>query len=742
MTDFVEIEGRRVGTGCPVFIIAEIGVNHNGELSLAKKLVDAAIAAGADAVKFQTFKAEDICTKDAGQAEYQTKNIGKLESQQEMLKRLELSAENHAILKKYCDERKIIFCSTPHSSTKDVDLLEELNVPLYKVGSGDLTNLPFLDYIARKGKLMIVSTGMANEAEILEAYEVIKKTGNNKVIFLKCTTNYPCPEKYANVQGVVTLGKVLPLPVGYSDHTQGYAASALAVSLGACVIEKHFTLDKTMEGPDHKASLEPQELKEFISILRNVENGEDAFESVRKLGHDPVVVLGHGKLEPYDFELKVAEVARKSVVAAVDLPIGKILEASDLAIKRPGNSLHPRYRPGLLGRKLKKSLKKDELLSFDHVDKRKILYVSGTRADYGLMKHTLEKIKDHQFLDLTVLATGMHLMPEFGKTIDLIRKDGFAVQEVNAVFTEDTKTAMSLFLGEFIQKATAVVQELRPDIILVLGDRAEMLGAAMIGTYLSIPVAHLHGGDVSSTVDEHARHAITKLAHLHLPATTKSAERISYLGEEEWRIHVVGAPGLDSIMHTPKLSKEELERRLNLDLSKPTALVLQHPVSMEVEEAAAQMRSTLEAVKEAGLQAVVVYPNADAGGRSMIEVIENYKKEPSFSIHPNLERDVFVSLMQQVAVMVGNSSSGIIEAASFGLPVVNVGSRQEGRERAENVIDAGYDREEISGVIRNTLSLGKNNCTNPYGEGKAADKIVRIFSSIEIDKTLVQKKMR
>ena len=779
MTDFVEIEGRRVGTGCPVFIIAEIGVNHNGELSLAKKLVDAAITAGADAVKFQTFKAEDICTEDAGQAEYQIKNTGKKESQQEMLKGLELSYEDHVKIKKYCDEKGIIFCSTPHSSTKDVDLLESLNVPLYKIGSGDLTNLPILDYIARKGKLMIIATGMGTLKEVYEAYETVLNAGNNNIVFLHSTSNYPFAPEEANLLAIETLRKEIPTLIGYSDNGNRYDVPILATLMGSVVVEKHFTLDRNLPGPDHKASLEPQELASCIAGIRLAEkrlqglnksfllSAAELIIEARKISKEltiPLdteiipVLLGNGIKEPMPAELRIAEMARKSIVAATDLPAGKIIEKKDLLIKRPGTGLRPKLMFGknnlVVGKKLNRSLKKDQLLSLGHlesdkdldktVDKRKILYVSGTRADYGLMKHTLQEIKNHPSLDLIILATGMHLMPEFGNTIDLVRKDGFAVREVNAVFREDTKAAMSLFIGEFIQKATAAVQELKPDIILVLGDRAEMLGAAMIGTYLSIPVAHLHGGEVSSTVDEHVRHAITKLAHLHLPATQKSAERIHNLGEEESRIHMVGAPGLDGIVHTQKLRKAELEKYLNLDLSKPTALVIQHSVSAEMELAAAQMQATLEAVQEAGLQAVIIYPNTDAGGRKIIEVIEKYRTNPSFSIHKNIPHEQFISAMSHVGVMVGNSSSGIIEAASFGLPVVNIGSRQDGRERAANVIDVGHSKEEIKNGIRTALAYKheQKSWSNPYGDGNAAERIVQILSSLEIHKNLIQKRLR
>jgi N,N'-diacetyllegionaminate synthase len=251
-----------IGIGKPCFIIAEAGVNHNGDMKLAKELVDAAVLAGVDAVKFQTFKSEDLVTESAQMAEYAKKNTGKEESQLAMLRRLELKNEDFIELKKYCDKKGIMFLSTAHTADA-VNVLNPL-MPAFKIPSGDATNIPFLAAVAKKKKPMIVSTGMADLKEVALAVATIKKQGNSKIILLHCTTNYPCPLDQVNLRAMLTLGKEFKLPIGYSDHTEGIWVSVMAVVMGATVIEKHFTLDKDMPGPDHKASLDPQELKEMV----------------------------------------------------------------------------------------------------------------------------------------------------------------------------------------------------------------------------------------------------------------------------------------------------------------------------------------------------------------------------------------------------------------------------------------------------------------------------------------------
>jgi len=330
-------------TSC--FIIAEAGVNHNGSLILAKKLIDIAKNAGADAIKFQTFTARDLVISSAEMADYQRKNIGKSKSQFEMLKKLEISQKDFIQLKKYCDKKRIIFLSTPHTENS-VDFLDSL-VPFYKVSSSDLTNIPLLHKIAKKKKMIILSTGMSDIKEIREAISAIKSEKNNNITLLHCTTSYPCPENKVNLNAMLSLKKEFKLPIGYSDHTTGIIVPIMAATLGAEIIEKHFTLDKKLPGPDHKASLEPKELEEMISMVRMVKD-----------------ILGNRVKKPTAEEQKIKKIARKSIVARVNIPKGFLIREEMLAIKRPGNGISPVYFNKIIGKKAKNDLKEDTLIKF------------------------------------------------------------------------------------------------------------------------------------------------------------------------------------------------------------------------------------------------------------------------------------------------------------------------------------------------------------------------------------------
>ncbi len=329
----------------PCFIIAEAGINHNGSLDLAKKLVDAAVEAGVDAVKFQTFKSEYLVAEDVEMADYQEKNTGRKESQLEMLKRLELSKEDFKELKEYCDEKGTVFLSTPHTEDA-VDFLEPL-VPAYKVGSGDLTNLSFLEKIAQKKKPIILSTGMADLKEVEQAVRTIKKAGNENVILLHCVTNYPCPIEEVNLKAILTLKNKFNLPVGYSDHTLGITVSIMAAAMGAQVLEKHFTLDNNLAGPDHKASLNPEELKAMVKAVRNVEKS-----------------FGDGVKKPTPSEEIIKKEVRKSIIANTDIPEGTEITRDMLIIKRPGTGILPKNLDKIVGKKTKKDIRKDALISF------------------------------------------------------------------------------------------------------------------------------------------------------------------------------------------------------------------------------------------------------------------------------------------------------------------------------------------------------------------------------------------
>jgi N-acetylneuraminate synthase len=332
------IDGYSIGIGCPCFVIAEAGVNHNGELEKALALVNAAKEARADAVKFQTFCAERLVCKNAPKARYQVETTGANESQCEMLKRLELSPDDHRRLLDHCREIGILFLSSPFDE-QDADFLESLGVPAYKIPSGELTNLPYLAHIARKGKPMIVSTGMATLGEVETAIETIRAAGNPDLALLHCVSNYPAAPQDVNLRAMLTLQQAFGAPVGYSDHVRSNEISIAAVALGACIIEKHFTLDRDLPGPDHRASLEPHELVTLVKAIRNVEKA-----------------LGTGCKRPTNSEAETASVARKSLTAACDIPAGSLITEEMLTVKRPGTGLPPSMRPYIMGRRVRTDL--------------------------------------------------------------------------------------------------------------------------------------------------------------------------------------------------------------------------------------------------------------------------------------------------------------------------------------------------------------------------------------------------
>jgi UDP-N-acetylglucosamine 2-epimerase (non-hydrolysing)/GDP/UDP-N,N'-diacetylbacillosamine 2-epimerase (hydrolysing) len=378
---------------------------------------------------------------------------------------------------------------------------------------------------------------------------------------------------------------------------------------------------------------------------------------------------------------------------------------------------------------------------------RKIAVVTGTRAEYGIFRPVLKAIKASPKLDLALIVTGMHLSEEFGGTAKEIEKDGFKIDaNVEMLHTGDTGAAMARSIGKCVHEMANVLEGTKPDVLLLLGDRAEMLAAATAASYMGVPIAHLHGGEVSGGVDEPVRHAISKLAHIHLPTTEKSAERIIKMGEERSRVFIVGAPSLDTILNEKLPKRAELAKKYRLDPSKPILLVIQHPIVTEANEAAAQVKETLEAIVKLKHQTIVIYPNADAGGRRMIKVIKKYGGYPFVRSFKSIPYADYLGLMRMASVMVGNSSSGIIEAPPFHLPVVNIGSRQRGRERSTNVIDVGYNRREIIKAVGKALHDAKfrervRKCKNPYGDGKASQRIVKVLSKIKITPQLLQKRI-
>lgn len=332
------------------FIIAEAGVNHNGDVNLAKRLIDVAVEAGADAVKFQTFHADNIVTCTAEKVGYQKDTTQPDESQYDMLKKLELPDDIFQELSDYAKKQEIIFLSTPFDA-ESVDLLNQMEVPAFKIPSGEITNFPLLKKIAEKKKTIILSTGMATLGEVEDAFNYLKKCGAKDIILLHCTTSYPAPINSVNLRAMETLRCAFKVPVGYSDHTEGITIPIAAVAMGACVLEKHFTMDRTLPGPDHKVSLEPNELKAMVKAIRDVENAR-----------------GNGIKGSNVEEEAFKTVARRSIVARCDINVGDKLTESNLAIKRPGTGIEPRYYESIVNKKARIHIPKDQVINWDMIE--------------------------------------------------------------------------------------------------------------------------------------------------------------------------------------------------------------------------------------------------------------------------------------------------------------------------------------------------------------------------------------
>lgn len=376
--------------------------------------------------------------------------------------------------------------------------------------------------------------------------------------------------------------------------------------------------------------------------------------------------------------------------------------------------------------------------------KKKIAYITATRADFGIITPVLQSIQKSKQLRLKIYVTGMHMMNRHGNTARDVKKIFKNPTEIQTQFNSGDHMGTTNFIAQYIKKISNIFYKDTPDFVLLLGDRPEALATAMSCLYLGIPTGHIHGGEISSTVDGVARHAITKLSCLHFPATHDAAKRIKKLGEEPWRIHTVGAPSLDTILNEKLPTKKILFNKFNLNLKQKILLVTQHPVSAEWEAAGNQMRETIDAIKSLKITAIIVYPNSDIGGRLMINEIQKEKNNPLFRIVPSVEYKYFLALERESSVWIGNSSGAMIESSSFKIPAVNVGTRQEGRQHGDNVLNVIYDRNEIKKAVEKSLYDKKylkilKNIKNPWGDGKTSQRITNILENLPPRPKLLKK---
>ena len=371
---------------------------------------------------------------------------------------------------------------------------------------------------------------------------------------------------------------------------------------------------------------------------------------------------------------------------------------------------------------------------------RKICYISGTRADFGLMKNTLQIINQDKDLDLEVIATGMHLLSEYGNTCQEIYDAGLnVISKVKVELSGISGSQMSIALGNQIIGITSTLEKSKPDLVLLLGDRGEMLAGVIASLHLNIPTVHIHGGELSGTVDESVRHAISKMAHYQFTATNNSKDRLIKMGEIKGNIFVTGAPGLDEIRGAQLIPKEVLLEQYGIDRKKPFILLLFHPVVQQTNDINEQVAIIMESLFSCNIQILALMPNADSGGKVISSILKRYQEQQKIKTAAHLTRLNFLSLVSEAEVLVGNSSSGIIEAASLGTPVVNIGSRQNLRERSNNVVDVSIEKSQIISGISKAISLNKSLFKNVYGDGKSSKRIVNLLKGLDLNPKILDK---
>jgi UDP-hydrolysing UDP-N-acetyl-D-glucosamine 2-epimerase len=378
--------------------------------------------------------------------------------------------------------------------------------------------------------------------------------------------------------------------------------------------------------------------------------------------------------------------------------------------------------------------------------KRKIAVITSSRADYGHLYWPLRDLSENPNVDLKLIALGSHLSPEFGNTVQELVNDGFAIDSrIECLLSSDSDVGMAKTIGVATLGLADLLGQMRPDVLLLIADRYEMLAPASVALALRIPIAHIEGGEVSEgAIDDAVRNALTKLSHIHFTSTLAARDRVIAMGEEEWRVHRAGAPSLDHLRRRTLLTREKVEERLALDLQRPTVLVVNHPMTI-ARDTLQEADALFAALENLTDQILFCYPNADAGSRALIDRTQSFiARRGHGKIYTNLDSVTYLSLLRQVDVLVGNSSSGIMESASFALPTVNVGLRQQGRERARNVLDADADGRAILAAVNMARNAqfreSLRGMANPYGEGVASEKIVRVLTTVPLSQELLMKR--
>jgi len=756
-----------------VFIIAEIGKNFiqsEEEKSIeeylvnAKELIRLAKEAGADAVKFQTHNVEDEQLNiDVTSPHFRGNDRYNWVKRNDESTPLEFWQE----LKKYADDLGIIFFSTPMSRGA-ARKLNQVGVDLWKVGSGDILDFVTLDYMAETGKPIIISSGMSTLEEVDKAINFLKKR-KACVALLHCVSKYPCPSEDLNLKTIDFFNKRYDLPIGFSDHSTGDESAVAATQMGAKIIEKHFSLNRDLWGADHKVSMTPDEFKNMVDNIRNKKQVDlGGYGSEEKILHD-----GEAVFRP---------LFRKSLMAGCNIKAGEVIAKDMLYAMRPqvyAKGLPSEEYENIVGTRVVNDIKKYEPITHDISEiidlknmekKKKVLVPIFNRAHYGRLRKVLKEIQNHPDLELQVIVSSsvaygsfftnlkhskpnswrealpcyiraryLSLIGKLGlkkviKSDFVMRnmiKDGFTIDgRVPLFFDGGSSVSMAKAVGFGMMKLADLLKKLNPDVVLINADRFEMMAVALTASYLNIPIAHNEGGDISGTIDESIRHSITKLSHIHFTATENSRKRVIQMGEDPGLVSNVGSPVIDLVKDL-NLNKN-IEVFPGLDISKPYLLVLFHSVTTEPIESNIKMTENIfSIIEEMQMPTLLLGSNIDAKSKEIGQIFKNFIKEKPNNVYfdKHLAPDDFYRALAKASCSIGNSSSFIREGAFFGTPTVLIGSRQNKRDRGQNVIETGIEKEEIKEAIKKQLNHGRYKQDTIFGDGKSSKKIAKILAN-------------
>lgn len=734
------------------FIIAEIGKNfiqtpderpREEYLTNAKELIKKAKEAGADAVKFQTHNAED----EQSDIEITSPHFSGSDRYSWVRRNtLATPLEFWQEIKKYCDELGIVFFSTPMSRGAAVKL-EKAGVPLWKVGSGDILDFVLLDYLAGTGKPIIISSGMSTLEEVDKAVYFLKSR-TDKVALLHCVSKYPCQPSELNLGTINFLRKRYDLPTGFSDHSLGHDSAVAAVNLGARIIEKHFSLSRDLWGADHKVSMTPDEFKAMVESIRSGRKVDLADYGTE----EKILNEGEAIFRPF---------FRKTLTAGREIKGGEILTAEMIYAMRPQAHL-----PGLpsedyeslLGRPVKKDLRKYEAITSDILGelpalsplsvaphKRRICFVMTSFIHYSRNLLILEELNKRPDVELHIIIGGAVLLSKYASKYsnieEILKNDGFAnIHEVyfNLEGSKGVTKAKTAGLG--VIEFSSLYEKIKPDLVVVRGDRFEVLSAALAAAYMNIPIAHIEGGDVSGTIDESVRHAITKLAHIHFATNEPARERVLRMGEQPQYVFNFGSPEIEVAFKLANGNGNEvdLSQTGSGALLAPDAnflMVMYHPVTTELEKISSYTKILLEAVHGLDLPTLWFWPNYDAGAEEIsheLRIFANNVSGHKIRFMRYLPPKKFLSLLKNTSCLVGNSSAGIKECSYLGIPVVNVGSRQKNRLRADNVMDVEHQVDAIREAVQKQTNVNRYPSSSLYWANDTSRKIAEILATIDL----------